>query len=371
MTQPRIALAVLAAGGSARLGRPKQLLPVDGQPLLARTLEAGRRSNLTPKLLVLGHYADEIRGAVDTRGFEIIMNPNAHEGQASSLTLALRALDADVDGVVVALGDQPLLPPGLLDRLAHEYDAATTVAVRPRFADGPGNPVLLGRALFPELLELRGDVGARDVLRRHASVIRELDATSFRTPRDVDTDDDYQALLRDWASLGWPDPPIYCQRCGAAVGQHELYGRLRPMCPQCRYVYFYDPKLVVSTIIEIDGKVVMQQRAVDPGAGRWSIPSGFVDRGEDIYAAAEREVLEEVGLRVTELEIVGFYSEPGETVALAVFATTADGQLPTAGDETLAVTLAAPDALPELAFARDARLINDWLSWKARHLRAG
>ena len=364
-----MALAVLAAGGSTRLGRPKQLLPVDGQSLLARTLEAGRRSHLTPNLLVLGHYSNDILATVDTRDYDVIINHAAHEGQATSLTSALHELDGGVDGLVVALGDQPLLPPGLLDRLAQEYDPATAVAVRPRYADGPGNPILLGRTIFPELLELRGDVGARDVLRRHASAIHELDASAFRTPRDVDTDDDYQALLRDWASLGWPDPPVYCQRCGAAVGQRELYGRLRPTCPQCRYVYFYDPKLVVSVIIEIDGSIVMQQRAVDPGAGKWSIPSGFVDRGEDIYAAAMREVHEEVGLRIAELEIIGLYSEPGETVTLVVFATTADGQLPTAGDETLAVTLAALDALPELAFARDARLINDWLSWKTRRLR--
>jgi ADP-ribose pyrophosphatase YjhB (NUDIX family) len=143
---------------------------------------------------------------------------------------------------------------------------------------------------------------------------------------------------------------------------------LRPVCPQCRLTYFYDPKLVVAVIVEIDGRIVMQQRAVDPGAGKWSFPSGFVDRGEDVVAAAKREVFEEVGIRVGDLDVVGVYSESGETVALAVFATRAGGQLPSAGDETMAVMLAVPEELPELAFPRDRRLVEDWLTWKSKCL---
>jgi molybdenum cofactor cytidylyltransferase len=362
VSRANIALAVLAAGSSSRLGQPKQLLDVDGQPLLARTLEAGRRSALVPKLLILGHAADQIRSQVTTRDYQVIDNPHAQTGQASSLIAALHALPDETDGVIIALGDQPLIPPGLLDRLAMAFDTQADVAVRPQYADGPGNPLLLGRALFAELCKLSGDVGAREVLRADAARVRAIEETSFPTPRDVDTWDDYAALLRDWSSLGGPDVPEYCQRCGARVWQRELYGRLRPRCPVCRYTYFYDPKLATAVIVEIDGRIVMQRRAVDPGAGKWSLPSGFVDRGEIVTEAAAREVFEEVGLVVRDLQSIGFYSEPGATVTLAVFAAEAAGQQPVAGDETSEVMLAEPRALPELAFPRDERIIADWLS---------
>lgn len=365
MSQPKIALAVLAAGSSTRLGQPKQLLDVDGQPLLTRTLDAGRRSALEPKLLVLGHAADRIRALVTTRGYQMIENSQAHTGQASSLLAASRNLPDDVDGVVVALGDQPLVPPGLLDRLANNFDPAVDVAVRPEYADGPGNPLLLGRALFAELHGLSGDVGARDVLRAYAARVRTIDESRFPTPRDVDTWADYDELLRNWTSLGGPDIPEFCQRCGSPVGQRELYGRLRPHCPTCEYTYFYDPKLAAAVIVEIEGRIVMQRRSVDPGAGKWSLPSGFVDRGEVVTEAAAREVFEEVGLVVENLRMVGFYSEPGATVTLAVFTGGATGQQPSAGDETSEVMLAEPHNLPELAFPRDQRIIEDWQAWRS------
>lgn len=366
MSRARVALAVLAAGSSTRLGQPKQLLDVDGQPLLTRTLDAGRRSTLEPKLLILGHAADQIQSHVTTRGYHVIENPQAHTGQASSLLAALRSLPDDIDGVVVALGDQPLIPPGLLDRLANAFDPAVDVAVRPQYADGPGNPLLLGRALFEDLHGLAGDVGARDVLRAHAARVRSVDESRFPTPRDVDTWADYDELLRNWTSLGGPDIPEFCQRCGAHVGQRELYGRLRPHCPACQYTYFYDPKLAAAVIVEIEGRIVMQRRSVDPGAGKWSLPSGFVDRGEIVTEAAAREVFEEVGLVVENLRMVGFYSEPGATVTLAVFAGDATGQQATAGDETSEVMLAEPKDLPELAFPRDQRIIEDWQEWRSK-----
>jgi molybdenum cofactor cytidylyltransferase len=365
VSRPKVALAVLAAGSSTRLGQPKQLLDVDGQPLLTRTLDAGRRSRLEPKLLILGHAADQIQSQVTTHDYQVIENTHAHTGQASSLKAALRALPDDAAGVVIALGDQPLVPPGLLDRLADAFNPETDAAVRPQYADGPGNPLLLGRSLFAELCELIGDVGARDVLRANAARVRSIDEGAVPTPRDVDTWDDYAALLRNWTSLGGPEVPAYCQRCGSPVGQRELYGRLRPHCPSCAFTYFYDPKLATAVIVEIDGRIVMQRRAVDPGAGKWSLPSGFVDRGEVVTEAAAREVFEEVGLIVQELQSIGFYSEPGATVTLAVFAAGASGQQPVAGDETSEVMLAEPEALPELAFPRDERIIADWLSWRS------
>ncbi len=241
MSRPSVAAIVLAAGSSSRLGQPKQLLPVDGQPLLARTLDAVRFSSLEPRIVVLGGAEDAIRASVRLAGFDIVSNPDFEQGQATSLVAGIRALPEDVDGAIVLLGDQPLVEPWLLDKLVKAFVPGRHAAVRPRYADGPGNPVLLARELFPDLLDPQGDVGARDVLQAHRERIATVDHPIRNAHRDVDTLDDYAAFMLDWSSTGAPDVPRYCQRCGAEVHFKDIHARLRPACPACGFIYFYDP----------------------------------------------------------------------------------------------------------------------------------
>lgn len=359
MSGPAVGVIVLAAGSSSRLGQPKQLLPVDGQPLLSRTLNVVRATSLEPRVLVLGGYSDAIREQVRLDGFTIVENPAYLQGQATSLQSGIRALPPETDGVIILLGDQPLVAPWLLEQMVAAFESGETAAVRPRYADGPGNPVLLSRAIFPELLGLEGDVGARDILRKHRDSIIEVNHSNRPTPGDVDTIDSYQTLLRDWASTGAPYTPRYCQQCGAEVEFRQLYGRLRPVCPDCNFTYLYDPKLVVATIVENQGRIVMHRRTVDPGIGKWTFPSGFVDRGENVEDAARREVLEEVGLRVDDLKLMDTWSGDGSAVLL-VFQGYAEGQEPAIGDESSDVGWFDPDTLPELAFPRDAEIIARW-----------
>lgn len=362
MSRPAVGVIVLAAGSSTRLGQPKQLLPVDGQPLLSRTLDVIRATSLAPRIVVLGGYANEIREQVRLDGFTVVDNLDYADGQATSLKAGILALPPEVDGAIVLLGDQPLVAPWLLEQLASAFEPGETAAVRPVYADGPGNPVLLSKALFPELLTLEGDVGARDVLRRYRDAIIEVEHRNRPTPGDVDTMEDFQALLHDWASTGAPYTPRYCQQCGAEVEFRQLYGRLRPVCPVCNFTYLYDPKLVVATIVESNGRIVMHRRTVNPGAGRWTFPSGFVDRGEEVEAAARREVAEEVGLDVTNLKLVDTWSEAGSSAVLLVFHGSAEGQEPVIGDESSDARWFGPENLPELAFPRDAEIVATWLA---------
>jgi molybdenum cofactor cytidylyltransferase len=357
-----VAALVLAAGQSTRLGQPKQLLPVSGRPLLERTLDVVRATSLAPRLLVLGAFAEQIRADVDTRGFEVVVNPAYASGQAGSLRAGLAHLSDDVEGVVALVGDRPLVMPWHVDALVERFEPGRHAAVVLRYADGSRNPVLLARELFPRLATLEGDVGAREFLRHYHDRVVEIAITDRPAPRDVDTLDDYEALLLDWASLGAPDVPRFCQRCAAEVGLVERYGRLRPVCPQCNLTHFSDPKVVAAVVVEIDGKIVLQRRAIDPGMGLWTFPGGFVDRGELLPEAAAREVAEEVGLHVEpdDLELLGVYTLRGDWVVLVAYRARADGQSPTRGDESSDVRLFAPDDVPSLAFARDPLILAEW-----------
>ncbi|HMM41641.1 MAG TPA: NTP transferase domain-containing protein [Thermomicrobiales bacterium] len=360
MSAAPIAIVVLGAGTSSRLGRPKQLLLVSSQPLLERTLDIARDWTRGPRVLVLGSQADDIRALVNTEKYGVVVNPDFASGQASSLRAGLAALPDECAASIVLLGDQPLVQPWLLDSLATAFDPAADAAVRPRYSDGPGNPVLLARSLFPELMSLTGDIGARDVLRAHRDCVREIDWSRQPAPRDVDTPDDYAALLLDWAALGAPDIPRYCQRCASEMEWRERHGRLRPVCPHCGFTFFADPKLAAVVVVEVDGKVLLHRRAIDPARGKWTLPGGYVDRGEDVEDAARREVLEETGVRARELTPLGIFSERGETVVLAAFRATANGQTPRQSAESLELRAFDPDDLPPLAFHRDQLVIDAW-----------
>jgi molybdenum cofactor cytidylyltransferase len=189
----RIAAVVLAAGGSSRLGQPKQLLPLGASVVLDHTLERARASSLEPRLLVVGHRSVEVLAAVDTRGFTIVHNPDYDRGQSTSVRAAVAALAEDVDAVVFLLGDQPLVAPETLDALAAARRRTGAPLVQPHYLEGRGNPVLIGRELFGELGELTGDIGARPLLQRHAEAVELVSVASGR-PDDIDTIDDYERV---------------------------------------------------------------------------------------------------------------------------------------------------------------------------------
>lgn len=90
----------------------------------------------------------------------------------------------------------------------------------------------------------------------------------------------------------------YCPRCGAQVVSAERFGRMRPVCPDCGWIYFADPKVAAAALVERDGQVLLVRRANDPQRGLWTLPAGFVDAGEDPAQAVVRECLEETGLEV-------------------------------------------------------------------------
>ena len=187
-----VAGLVLAAGGSSRLGRPKQLLPYRGATLLDSVLETARACPFDQLLVTLGGSADEVRAAVDLDGAEVVVNAAYGGGCSSSIAAATSALDARCDVLVLLLGDQPGVTPGTVAALLDgRGDAPLAVC---RYDDGRGHPFAFARSGFAELAELHGDKAVWKLLERRAADVTEVPVAG-PVPRDVDTWDDYAAVL--------------------------------------------------------------------------------------------------------------------------------------------------------------------------------
>ena len=155
----------------------------------------------------------------------------------------------------------------------------------------------------------------------------------------------------------------YCPVCATALERRMVHGKERPVCPECRFIHFCDPKVAAITLIERAGQVLLTRRAMNPAKGRWTLPGGFVDCGEDPRDAAVRECLEETGL---EVEITGlmdlYYGKAHKEGAgiVIVYAGRLLGGTLAASDDADAVAFFDPDGLPELAFSSTKEIRARW-----------
>lgn len=145
----------------------------------------------------------------------------------------------------------------------------------------------------------------------------------------------------------------FCPRCGSATVARDLFGATRPVCPQCGWIYFSDPKVAAAALVESNGRALLVRRVNEPFRGLWTLPAGFVNGGEDPAEAAARECLEETGLtarivRVLDV-IAGKEHERGADFVIIYQAEVVGGEL-RAGDDADAVGWFARDELPPLAF---------------------
>jgi len=183
-----VAAIVLAAGRSTRMGGNKLLADLDGRPLVRHAVEAALGSNARPVVVVTGNDADAVRAALAGLDVRVVHNPDYAAGMSTSLCRGVAALaeNPDIKGALVCLGDMPRVQAAHLDAIiaAATDDVQIVVPIHERKR---GNPVLLHRALFDEVLALRGDVGARAVIERHADRVCQLAIDDPAILLDVDT----------------------------------------------------------------------------------------------------------------------------------------------------------------------------------------
>jgi molybdenum cofactor cytidylyltransferase len=184
---------VLAAGGSRRLGAPKQLLPYRGTSLLGHVLDTARASGFDQLLVALGGSAAEVRRAVDLGDADVVENQDYGAGCSSSIAAALAALDPRCELLILMLGDQPGVSATTVAALEAGCGPETRLAAC-RYDDGRGHPLAFGREAFAELAALHGDKGVWKLLDRRADEVVEVRVPG-PIPRDVDTREDYEAVL--------------------------------------------------------------------------------------------------------------------------------------------------------------------------------
>jgi molybdenum cofactor cytidylyltransferase len=195
LTQPDVAIAILAAGRGSRLGGdvPKPLVELRGRPLVSWALDAATTSGLRPVVLVVGHHGGAV-ARVAPEGVVVVRSRRWRRGIARSLRAALEALEpwAQVGAVAVGLADQPLVGADAYRRLAGAYREGASLAVA-AYRGQRRNPVLLGRTMWEKARGLGGDEGAR-VLMDEGAV--EVDCTDTGSAADVDTLDDLREAER-------------------------------------------------------------------------------------------------------------------------------------------------------------------------------
>jgi molybdenum cofactor cytidylyltransferase len=188
---------ILAAGTSTRMGQPKQLLPLGGTTLLAHAIENVRSAGLVEIVLVLGASAEAIRRQLPQsllKGLRVVVNQTYAQGMASSLHEGLSALDPQCAAALIVLGDQPLVRPQTLQQIMAGYHRSGAQIVIPTHQGKRGNPVLLGRPVFPEVMALQGDTGCRAIFASHLGATLNVAVEDPGILLDIDNQDDYDRL---------------------------------------------------------------------------------------------------------------------------------------------------------------------------------
>jgi molybdenum cofactor cytidylyltransferase len=193
-----IIAVVLSAGESSRMGRPKALLPIQGQKFIERIIRVIGQSRVGRTIVVLGHHADQLRGQIEHLPVEVVINPDYRSGQLSSLQAAIRHISNDdrCDGMLVHLVDHPFIDVALVDALIESFFETKKMIVVPRYKGKRGHPVIFSRQLFDDLLNAPLEQGAKAVVNAHRQETLEIEWQDEGITLDIDTPELYRQHVR-------------------------------------------------------------------------------------------------------------------------------------------------------------------------------
>jgi len=193
-----IVAVVLSAGESSRMGRPKALLPIDGETFIERIVGALARTRVGKIIVVLGHDAETLKRRLEHLAVTFLVNADYKSGQLSSLQTAVRRLQSDreCDGMLVHLVDHPYISSTLVDTMIERFYESNKLIVVPRCQGKRGHPVIFSRALFAELLNAPLDQGAKAVVNAHRDETLEIETDDTGIAVDIDTPELYRQHVK-------------------------------------------------------------------------------------------------------------------------------------------------------------------------------
>lgn len=195
----KVAGIILAAGASTRMGKPKQLLRLDDEPLVKLAAKEAVRSRLGEVIVVTGSMHDDIEQALERMPVQVLFNSFWQQGQSTSVATGVKSVDQTMQAMLFLLCDQPLIHAGLIDQIIAVYEETGAAIVAPRFKSRIGNPVLFARETWQgRLMSLTGDEGARRILKENPDSIAYVEVENEDVFRDIDTPEDFDAVRSLW-----------------------------------------------------------------------------------------------------------------------------------------------------------------------------
>jgi len=190
-----ISAILLAAGESKRMGQPKQLLPFRGSTLLGQIVENLLQSQAAETIVVLGSQAEKIIPQIAREPVRIVVNQEFEQGMSSSIKCGLSHISEAADGVMIVLGDQPLIEKETIDLLIERHRQSERGIILPVYNGIRGHPVIFTMKYKDELLRLTGDIGGKQIVERHPSDVLEVEVDSESVVTSIDAESDYQSLV--------------------------------------------------------------------------------------------------------------------------------------------------------------------------------
>lgn len=192
----RVGIIILAAGASSRLGQPKQLLKFEENTFICRVIESAKESKCNPIIVVLGANFEKINAEIGELDCQTVFNADWQTGMSSSIKTGLSKLieiAPETSAVIISLCDQPLITKKHFNSLIRRFDETKKPVIAAAYNNTIGVPALFSKEIFSELLNLKGDSGAKQIIKKYSHLTKNILMPEGKT--DIDTKEDFEKLV--------------------------------------------------------------------------------------------------------------------------------------------------------------------------------